>query len=98
VACPGIIFERSNVLKEPSANRVEMDVTDQLEEINILLTKYGLESILKEVSNPPMPPIKMDGVACQQAAHGVGERLVPGTKEKVHMIGHKSPGITTAVG
>ena len=40
------------------AYRIEVNITDQLEQIGILLTQYGFAAVLKKPSAAAMPAVK----------------------------------------
>jgi len=56
-------------------DRVEMNITDQFEQVIIGIANYGFVAVLKQMAAAIMPQIKHNGVAGQQAPHQTSQGL-----------------------
>jgi hypothetical protein len=61
----GIQAQFVKVLHKVRSNWVEVNVADQFQEIDILLAKYRLETVLEKVAMSAMGPIEPEGMTCQ---------------------------------
>jgi hypothetical protein len=67
VSGPGVLIEIIETADNPAAYRVQVDVTDQLEQVAFFLDENGLESVLEEVPTAMVAPIEGAGVTARQA-------------------------------
>jgi len=70
-----------------------MNISDQLQQIFIFFAENRFIATLKEISHPFVASIEIDRVSGQKASHQSCQRICPGSKEKVRMVGDQSPGI-----
>lgn len=64
-----------------------MDVANQFQKVGVLLAENGFVAILEKLPVAPMTTVKGDRIPCQKLAHDSGDWLMPGSKEKMHVIG-----------
>jgi hypothetical protein len=73
-----------------SPDRIEMNVTDQFQEIGVLLAEDGLVSCGKQVADPFVPAIKEAGITGKDRAHDAGEGKSLCLDEEMEMVSHES--------
>jgi hypothetical protein len=64
-----------------------MDITNQFQEVSILLTQDGLVTVLKQNSMPVVSSIVGHGITGQKPAHQACQRNLSGPNQKVDMVG-----------
>ncbi len=69
-----------------SAERIQMQIPDQLQKVGRFLTHNRLVAIVKEVSTPTMPPVKGPGVARQQGTHSPRQGAFIRTYEQMQVV------------
>ena len=93
VAGPGVAVEGPEVRDDPRAERVQVDVADQLQPVRLPLHHDGLVAVLEEVADPLMPPVEGAGVPGQEAPHAPGQGPRPGADEEVGVVREERPGV-----
>jgi hypothetical protein len=61
--------ERFNILDDTGPERIQMNVTHQLEQVRLLFTQNGFVSVLKQDTVPTLPAVELQCVTGQQPAH-----------------------------
>lgn len=97
VAGPFVPLEGIQIGHEVSAQWVEMDVAEQLEEVRLLFGEDRLESALKEIADPVVAIVECGGIATQQPLHGTRERDQAGARQEVKVVGQKRPRVDAQV-
>jgi hypothetical protein len=75
------------------ANRVQDDVSADLQEMSVLLDNDGLVSALEKVSGPPIAVVEELGIDAVQLAHAEGEISVRRLDEKMIVVVHEAVGM-----
>lgn len=88
---PGVPVECRQRWDESGAERIEVDVADQLQEVRILLDQDGLVAVLEEVALPLVAAVEGPGVPGEQPPHAGGERLPARPDKEVDVIGEECP-------
>jgi hypothetical protein len=70
---PTVKVQSIHIGHESGAQRVEVDVTDQFQQIDFFLTDDGFVAVLKQVPAALVSKIERRGVSGQQSAHETGE-------------------------
>jgi hypothetical protein len=92
VTCPGIVGKSGQVQYQAYAEGVEMNISDEFQEIRVLLNQNGLVPILEEMAYSAVPAVEIDRVSCEEATHGGRERPPPCAHQEMDMVGKKRPG------
>jgi hypothetical protein len=71
-----------------------MDITNQLQQISILLTQNRLVTILKQYPMPVVPSIVCHSIASQKTAHQSGHGNHSTPYQKMDMVRQQGPGKT----
>ena len=91
VSRPPVPFQCGEIACEICPHRVEVDVSDELQEVFILLADDGLVPILEEVPATIMSEVEGDRVPRQKPTHE-GGKFAPGrTKQQVEMVRYQCP-------
>jgi hypothetical protein len=69
-----------------------MNVPGEFQEVGLLFANDGPVPILKEMPVPPVPAVEVHGKSGEKLPHGRGERLPPGPKQQVEVVGQERPG------
>ena len=69
-----------------------MDISDQLQQIRLLLAKNRFVSILEKVPVTVVTTVEKNGIAGQQPSHDRRERGGAGLQQEVEMVGNQRPG------
>jgi hypothetical protein len=69
MAGPRVSVQRTKILHRRGAHGVEMEITDQLEQVRFFLAQDGLVAILKEIPVAVVPAVERPRVSGQEAAH-----------------------------
>lgn len=93
VAAPRIHDQPGEIAYEPGTNRVEMNVSNQSEEIRLVIHHLGSVSIFEEMTHPLIPLVEANRIAGQEALHDSREPLGTGPDRQVDVIGHQTPGV-----
>lgn len=95
---PPVPFEALHICYHVYPQWVQVNIPDELQEVLVLLTDYGLVPVLKEMAAPIMPQVEGHGMPSQKPSHESRELDPSRTEQKVDMIRHQSPGITARLG
>jgi hypothetical protein len=68
------------------AERIEMNVTDKLEEVGLLLAEDGFVAILEEMAGSFVAFVERDGIARKKTPHHPGHWCPSGAEKKVGVI------------
>ncbi len=93
VTAPPVVVQRLDGYREFGANGVEVEVSNQLEQIRLILDQGVLEAILKKVPGAFVTTIEAVRVRAKQALHESGQREAAGSHKRVNMVGHEDPGV-----
>ena len=64
-----------------------MDVSNQFQKIRIFLAEDRFVPILEKLPVAPVTTVKGDGITGEKSPHNGGDWMIPGSKEKMDMIG-----------
>ena len=73
---------------------LQVNITNQLLQVDVLLADKRFVVILKQVAVSVMSSIKADHITGQQPAHQGRQWNGVGSEKKMGVIGHESPGVT----
>ncbi len=90
---PGEAVKYAELGDDLGADRVQMKVADQFQQVGLLLDDNRLVPILKEMAHAVMPPIEGAGVARQQGPHHPRQRAPPRADQEMGMVRHQRPGL-----
>ena len=93
VARPGISIQGTNILEHAGPDRIEVNVSGQLQQIRVLLTNDRFVSILKQMPVAPVPQVEIDDISGEKAPHALGQGLAARSHQEVKMSGHERPRI-----
>ena len=93
VACPGVALQLPQLANEAPAERVEMDVAHQLQQVGVLLDDDGSVPVLEEAAHPLVPAIEGSGVAGEQGSHAPGQGAGPRPHHKVGVVREQGSGV-----
>ena len=79
-------------------NGVEVNVTDELEQVGTFLDQGVLESVLEEMTDATMAAVEGARVQTEPALHETGERDPAGAEQSVGMVWHQSPSVEGGTG
>jgi hypothetical protein len=68
-----------------------MHVADELPAVPLKLDQEGLEPVLEEVADPPMPQIELTSVPRPESCHQPRERHRTRAHDEMDVIGHQRP-------
>ena len=88
---PGIHTQPVHVLDNASTQRIEVNVSGQLQEIRIVLTNYGLVSVLEKMAIPFVPAIEIYYISREEFSHAGSQGSTPGPHKKVKVIWYEDP-------
>ena len=91
VARPGIPIEMTEVGHHLRAERVQVEVADEFQEVGFFLDYDGLVPILKEMPHTMMPAVEGARVPGEETPHAPGQRALPGAHEEMGVIGEERP-------
>jgi len=94
MTAPFISIQFMHPLYQASSLGIQMNVTNQLQEIWFFLADDRFIAVLKQVAGSPMANIEIDCIAGQQTAHDQAEFRTSGTQKEVSMVVHDRPGQT----
>ena len=75
------------------AQRIEVEVADELQEVRLLLHHDGLVPVLEEVAHPLVAAVEGPGIAREQTPHAAGQRARARPHEEVGMVREEGPGV-----
>ena len=88
---PGIHTQPVHVLDNASTQRIEVNVSGQLQKIRIVLTNYGLVSVLEKMAIPFVPAIEIHYISSEEFSHAGSQGPTPGPHKKVKVIWYEDP-------
>jgi len=68
-----VSIEFTHICHQFAAQRIEMDIANQLLKIGVFLANYRLILVLKKLPAATMPAVEINGVTGQQSAHQAGD-------------------------
>jgi len=68
-----------------------VDVTNQFEEVLVLVAYYGFVPVLKEMAGAMMTKVECDGIGGEQAPHQLRQPRLRRKKQQVSVVAHKCP-------
>lgn len=95
---PGEGVQLLQRVDDPGAQRIEMDIANQFEQIGILIADYRFVAILKQMPAALVPHVENDGIAGQQTTHEMAEGVFARAQEKMDVIVEQRPGKAIRVG
>lgn len=84
------VLRRGN---DTGAERIEVDVADELQEIGLLLAEDGLVAVLEQVAGPLVAPVVPDRVGRQKAPHHLCERRLSRPEEQMKVVRDEGEGV-----
>lgn len=90
MARPGILIGEANHFRP---NGVEVDVTDQFQQIAVGIDEQRLVAALEQVAGSPVFAIDELGVAKSDILHNAGEGHVPHLDGQMDMVRHEAEGM-----
>lgn len=82
------MVELGDILYQSSAQWIQMDVSNQLQQIGVLLADHGLVPILEQMARPFVPEVEVDGIPGEQPAHERRKTGLARPKQEVKMVAH----------
>ena len=93
MTCPRVAREGTQVVDNPRAKGIQVEIAHQLQEVDVFVDHDGFVPILEEVARPLMAAIELSGVPGQERAHAALQGASLGAHQKVGMVGQECPGI-----
>jgi hypothetical protein len=81
-------LESGRLIDDASANRIEMDVANELHEIGFCVDKSRVVAALEEVPGGFELALHGTGILCGDLAHGSANRLCSSLHQQMHVIAH----------
>jgi len=82
-------------LHHPRPYRIQVNITDQFQEIGILITHDCLVPPLKKMPHLPISPVKILRISKQKGLHDLAQRDLFDLHKKVNVVFHQCVGIET---
>lgn len=70
-----------------------MNITNQFQEVGVLLAKNRFISVLKKGTMSPISEIESDSIPCKKSSHHGCHRHCTSSHQEMNMVGHQRPGI-----
>jgi hypothetical protein len=86
VSAEPVPIQLTEIRYQLCAQRVQVDVAHQLQQVRVFLAQNGLVPVLKQVPASPVPQVEADGIARQKPPHDIGNGNNPGAQQKMKMI------------
>ncbi len=93
VAGPGIPIQFAEVRDDLRAQRIEVEIPDELQEVRFLLHHDGLVPVLEEVAHPLVAAIEGPGVPGEQGPHAPSQGARPRPHQEVRVVREHGPGV-----
>ena len=90
MAAPGVLFRG---LYHAGTNRIEMNITDQFQQIAVAIHQYRFVTPLKKMARSLFTPVDPAGIAEGEILHTTRKRNVPGLQNKMDMVGHAAKSV-----
>jgi hypothetical protein len=88
---PRVSIQVTQLFYHIRTQRIQVNVTHQLQQVGIRVAEYGFVAVLKYVTTAAMMAVVVTGVTSQQRRHQFGQGLIPHTDQQVIVIGHHRP-------
>jgi len=75
VTCPTIMAQSFQITHYPCSQRIQMNISRQFKQIRVIFTNDGFIPVLKEMTIPLMPQVKIDHIPRKKFPHTLGNRL-----------------------
>jgi hypothetical protein len=79
------------MLRDPGANRIQVDVTNELKQVGLLLNEDGLVAFGKHGPDASVAPVLPARIARMNRLHEAPQWHLPRANNEVYMIGHDAP-------
>ena len=89
----GIGIEEIEVLNDPGAERIEMNVPNQFEQVRFLFAENGFIAVLEKMAGSFVTLVERHGIAGKKASHDARYRRGSGPKEKMGVVREQGEGI-----
>jgi len=93
VPTPGVPVERREGGDHAGAERVQVEVADEFEQVPVLLHHDRFVAVLEEVAGPLVPAVERASVPGEQGPQIPAQRAGAGPDEKVGVIREEGPGV-----
>ena len=70
---------------------IQVDVSNELQEVGLVLAQDRLEPILEQVPGPVMATIEVRRITGEQRSHRATQRLCNRPEQEMHVVRHQSP-------
>ena len=90
---PGISLQGLEIGHHPRAQRVQVDVSREFEQVGLFLDHDGLVPVLEKVPPPAMPAVEGPRIAREERAHHAREGTQAGPDQEVGVIRQEGPGV-----
>ena len=97
MAAPLVFVQRLHIRHNVCAQGIEMNISDQFEQVGFLLADNGLVPVLENMPGAAMPSIESNGISGEQTAHELFELDASGAEQQVEMIWNERPGKTVGI-
>jgi hypothetical protein len=91
MAAPRKTIESRRRLDEPRAERIQMDVAYQLQEVRLLLDEDRFVPILEEVACAAVATVERTGISGEEARHHSRQRMRSGSDQQMDVIRQEGP-------
>ena len=98
MAAPGIAVEFVDRLDQAGTQRIEVDISHQLEQVFLFLADQRLVAVLEKMTGAGVAEVESDRVAGQQPPHESGQRDLAGAQQQMEMVVDQRPGETVGLG
>jgi len=90
---PGIPIQFAEVRDDLRAQRIEVEIPDEFQEVRVLLHYDGLVPVLEEVAHPLVAAVEGPGIAREQTPHAPGQGARARPHEEVGVVREHGPGV-----
>jgi len=98
MAAPGIRRQCPKTNNDSRPDRIQVDVSHQLEKIRVFVANDGPVSVLKKVAGTLVTQIEHHGVAGQQAPHDLGQGSLFRLQQQMEVVIEQDPGVASRLG
>ena len=89
-----IRIEGSEIFNHVRAERIEMNIPDQFEQVWFFLAEDRFVAVLKKVVEPLVTLVERDGIAGEQPSHGPGQGRDASPDQEVDVVSMEGEGVT----
>ncbi len=93
MAGPGIPSQSAEGRDDLRAQRIEVELADELPEVRVLLHHDRLVPVLEEVADPVVSAVEGPGIAREQTPHAPGQGARSRPHEEVGVVREHGPGV-----